>query len=272
MLIAKGKTSYTDVRILKPITALRFNNFNLDSELRVQLVGQSGSSVDIIPRSKLIDLMSIANMYYGAYRQAAKFNGVAANPSEGRISGMVHLSRIAPNLNEMNFLQISVYSNINQDVDLNSIVGIESVSVGNQYQKYNRLFVPAGTGVSQFMLNGKSVIGLPKVAGVDYVINYSNGLSRNITQEELEAIGDCQSDLAVIRSLSDDIPGYTEGMVSIVANELIVGGQSPVVCLPCAETAYVGDVAPTMVSITINVDTSNVKDGYGFYALSTETF
>lgn len=256
MLIAKGKTSYTDVRILKPITALRFNQFNPDSELRVQLVGQSGSSVDIIPRSKLVDLFSIANMYYGAYRRV--FNDTMVIES---ISGMVHLSRIAPKLNEMNFLQISVYSGSSQ-TNANEIVGIESVSVGNQYQKYNRLFVPAGTGVSQFMLNGKSVIGLPKVDGVDYVINYSNGLSRNITRQELDAIGDSQSDIAVISEFKG-----TNSLASF-----LVGGQSPVVCLPCAETAYVGDVAPTMVSITINVDTSEVTDGYGFYALSTETF
>lgn len=267
MLIAKGKTSYTDVRILKPITALRFNGFNPDSELRVQLVGQSGSSVDIIPRSKLIDLMSIANMYYGAYRRKIIFDDGARDFTFVGLSGMVHLSRIAPNLNEMNFLQISVYSATDQNVSLNEIVGIESVSVGNQYQKYNRLFVPAGTGVSQFMLNGKSVIGLPKMDGVDYVINYSNGLSRNITQDELDAIGDCQSDIAVISEY-----GGTPSVVDVVVSALLVGGQSPVVCLPCAETAYVGDVAPTMVSITINVDTAKVKDGYGFYALSTETF
>lgn len=265
MLIAKGKTSYTDVRILKPITALRFNQFNPDSELRVQLVGQSGSSVDIIPRSKLIDLLSIANMYYGAYRRY-----MMTKDSIQFISGMVHLSRIAPNLNEMNFLQISVYSSSNQD-DVNEIVGIESVSVGNQYQKYNRLFVPAGTGVSQFMLNGKSVIGLPKMRGVDYVINYSNGLSRNITQDELAAIGDCQSDVAVITSFYNGGFNAVSDVMSALGS-LVEGGQSPVVCLPCAETAYVGDVAPTMVSITINVDTTKVKDGYGFYALSTETF
>lgn len=264
MLVAKGKTSYTDVRILKPITALRFNQFNPDSELRVQLVGQSGSSVDIIPRSKLVDLMSIANMYYGAYRRMFEDASVSSVVS---VSGMVHLSRIAPNLNEMNFLQISVYSATEQNVTFNEIVGIESVSVGNQYQKYNRLFVPAGTGVSQFMLNGKSVIGLPKMDGVDYVINYSNGLSRNITQKELSAIGDCQSDIAIISEF-EGITVFAAGQVE----SLLVGGQSPVVCLPCAETAYVGDVAPTMVSITINVDTSKVKDGYGFYALSTETF
>ena len=163
MLIAKGKTSYTDVRILKPITALRFNQFNPDSELRVQLVGQSGSSVDIIPRSKLIDLMSIANMYYGAFRVTSKIPVETGKVIDEFLSGMVHLSRIAPNLNEMNFLQISVYSATTQNT-ANEIVGIESVSVGNQYQKYNRLFVPAGTGVSQFMLNGKSVIGLPSAS------------------------------------------------------------------------------------------------------------
>lgn len=265
MLIAKGKTSYTDVRILKPITALRFNGFNKDSELRVQLVGQSGSSVDIIPRSKLIDLFSIANMHYGAYR---RYNLDATIVQY--ITGMVHLSRIAPNLNEMNFLQISVYSANSLDSG-NSIVGIESVSVGNQYQKYNRLFVPAGTGVSQFMLNGKSVIGLPKMDGVDYVINYSNGLSRNITQDELSAIGDCQSDIAVITDFDNASISAINNVQPAIEN-LLVGGQHPVVCLPCAETAYVGDVAPTMVSITINVDTTKVKGGYGFYALSTETF
>ena len=259
MLIAAGKTSYTDVRILKPITALRFNDFNPDSELRVQLVGQSGSSVDIIPRSKLVDFMSIANMYYGAYRRKV------GEPGAVSYSGMVHLSRIAPNLNEMNFLQISVYSATIQKTE-NEIVGIESVSVGNQYQKYNRLFVPAGTGVSQFMLNGKSVIGLPKMEGVDYVINYSNGLSRNITQSELNAIGDCQSDLSSICEF------VTSPDTTLIAKNFIEGGQTPVVCLPCAETAYVGDVAPTMVSITINVDTTKVTGGYGFYALSTETF
>lgn len=269
MLIAKGKTFYTDVRILKPITALRFNNFNPDSELRVQLVGQSGSSVDIIPRSKLVDLMSIANMYYGAYRKRLDFSDGNSQPRLSYVSGMVHLSRIAPNLNEMNFLQISVYSATDQ-LSVNEIVGIESVSVGNQYQKYNRLFVPAGTGVSQFMLNGKSVIGLPKVAGVDYVVNYSNGLSRNITQDELNAIGDCQSDIAILSEIGGTV-GDLNSCIAAIQN-LLVGGQDPVVCLPCAETAYVGDVAPTMVSITINVDTSKVKDGYGFYALSTETF
>lgn len=257
----------TDVRVLKPIKGLRVAvNFATAAvaKIRVQFVGQNGSSVDVIPLSPIQEILSLSNYAAGAYRSdmAAVAAYGPSQCSQKYLEGYIHLGTMASKLDDKNFLQITISSSgTPAATDTVIIDGIEGANIARKFIKFNKLAVPAAVPTATFDLSRAFAVGLPVSESVSYIINYNNGVSRNITASELAAIGQKQSDTAV------NVSTLAGGAVSKTFY-----GQYPVVTLPCKERNFEGDVQPAMTGIVVNVDASALSTGYNFYALQEVAF